>query len=68
LPCPRSGGQLACTFDECIADEQRVRSARQEAPDPDNTGADEVTSISYLPQTFATLFFIAASLLLGLMR
>jgi hypothetical protein len=36
----------------------------------DNTGADEVTSssISYLPATFTTLFFLAASLLLGLMR
>jgi hypothetical protein len=31
-------------------------------------GADEVTSISYLPQTFATLFVIAASLLLGFTR
>jgi len=27
-----------------------------------------VNSISYLPQAFATLFVIAASLLLGLMR
>jgi len=29
---------------------------------------DEVSSISYLPQTFTTLFFLAASLLLGLIR
>jgi hypothetical protein len=28
----------------------------------------EVSSISYLPQTFTTLFFLAASLLLGLIR
>jgi hypothetical protein len=27
----------------------------------------KVTSISYLPATFTTLFFLAASLLLGLM-
>jgi hypothetical protein len=27
-----------------------------------------VSSISYLPQTFTTLFFLAASLLLGLIR
>ncbi len=33
------------------------------------TGVDEVSSssISYLPATFTTLFFLAASLLLGLM-
>jgi hypothetical protein len=33
-----------------------------------NTGADEVTSISYLPATFTTLFFLAAALLLGLIQ
>jgi hypothetical protein len=44
---------------EALAKKRRIHT---------NTGADEVTSISYLPQTFATLFFIAASLLLGLMR
>jgi hypothetical protein len=32
------------------------------------TGVDEVNSVSYLPATFATLFFLAASLLLGLIR
>jgi hypothetical protein len=34
------------------------------------TGVDEVSSnsISYLPATFTTLFFLAASLLLGLMN
>jgi hypothetical protein len=31
-------------------------------------GVDEVHPVSYLPATFATLFFLAASLLLGLMR
>jgi len=45
-----------------------LRNARQEAPDATTTGVDEVSSISYLPQTFTTLFFLAASLLLGLMR
>jgi hypothetical protein len=29
------------------------------------SGKNEVTSFSYLPTTFATLFFLAASLLLG---
>ena len=33
-----------------------------------HTGVDEVNSVSYLPATFTTLFFLAASLLLGLMR
>ena len=33
-----------------------------------NTGADEVTSISYLPATFTTLFFLAAGLLLGYLQ
>jgi len=33
-----------------------------------NTGTDEVTSISYLPATFTTLFFLAAALLLGLIQ
>jgi hypothetical protein len=35
---------------------------------PKHTGVDEVNSVSYLPATFTTLFFLAASLLLGLMR
>jgi hypothetical protein len=33
--------------------------------DQQNSGDDDVTSISYLPTTFMTLFFLAASLLLG---
>ena len=32
------------------------------------TGVDEVNSVSYLPAAFTTLFFLAASLLLGLIR
>jgi hypothetical protein len=46
------------------------RNARQEASDTRQHRGDEVTSssISYLPATFTTLFFLAASLLLGLMR
>jgi len=31
----------------------------------EHRGSSEVTSISYLPTTFTTLFFLAASLLLG---
>jgi hypothetical protein len=31
----------------------------------EHRGFSEVPSISYLPATFATLFFLAASLLLG---
>jgi hypothetical protein len=31
----------------------------------EHRGSLEVTSISYLPTTFTTLFFLAASLLLG---
>jgi hypothetical protein len=40
----------------------------QEAPGRNKhqeMGIDEVTSFSYLPATFTTLFFLAASLLLG---
>jgi hypothetical protein len=45
-------------------------------PRPDNNSRSgrynhrgvAVSSIAYLPQTFMTLFFLAASLLLGLMR
>jgi len=33
-----------------------------------HTGAEELTSISYLPATFTTLFFLAAALLLGLIQ
>ena len=32
------------------------------------TGVDEVSSVSYLPAAFTTLFFLAAGLLLGLIR
>jgi hypothetical protein len=45
-----------------------IRAAPQEAAHAKAAGADEVNSISYLPQAFTTLFFLAASLLLGLMR
>jgi hypothetical protein len=42
------------------------------APDANNvatdTGVDEVNPVSYLPAAFTTLFFLAASLLLGLIR
>jgi hypothetical protein len=32
------------------------------------SGVDEVNSVSYLPAAFTTSFFLAASLLLGLMH
>jgi hypothetical protein len=35
---------------------------------PHHHRGESVSSISYLPQTFTTLFFLAASLLLGLIR
>jgi hypothetical protein len=44
-----------------------LRSAREEARHQLHRG-DAVSSISYLPQAFTTLFFLAASLLLGLIR
>jgi len=55
---------LRCTFDENKKSEALAKKRRTSK----NTGADEVNSISYLPQAFTTLFVLAASLLLGLMR
>jgi hypothetical protein len=46
-----------------LHDESRARCECATA-----TGVDEVNSVSYLPATFTTLFFLAASLLLGLIR
>jgi len=40
----------------------------QEAPGRKKPGIFEVSSFSYLPTTFTTLFFLAASLLLGYMQ
>jgi hypothetical protein len=40
----------------------------EEAPGRKKPGILEVTSFSYLPATFTTLFFLAASLLLGYIR
>ena len=60
----REAAKLRRTFDE----NKRSEALAKKRADLDNTGADEVTSIAYLPQAFTTLFFIAASLLLGLMR
>jgi hypothetical protein len=49
--------------------ETRSRIARQtRKPFPVATGVDEVSSVSYLPAAFTTLFFLAAGLLLGLIR
>jgi hypothetical protein len=46
---------------------EKIRfEALKEAHGPKtHPGADAVTSISYLPATFTTLFFLAAGLLLG---
>jgi hypothetical protein len=40
----------------------------QEAPGRKKSGDVQLTSFSYLPATFTTLFFLAASLLLGYMQ
>ena len=46
-----------------------VPESRADAKNVSNaTGVDEVNSVSYLPAAFTTLFFLAASLLLGLIR
>jgi hypothetical protein len=48
--------------------QQAARSARKKrraATSREHRGFFEVTSISYLPTTFTTLFFLAAGLLLG---
>jgi hypothetical protein len=48
--------------------QQAARSARKKRRAARKNGIRgflEVTSISYLPATFTTLFFLAASLLLG---
>jgi hypothetical protein len=55
---------LPGTFDE----NKRFEALAKKRRTFQDTGADEVNSISYLPHAFTTLFFIAASLLLGLMR
>jgi len=48
--------------------ETRSRIARRREKRLNATGVDEVNSVSYLPAAFTTLFFLAASLLLGLIR
>jgi hypothetical protein len=59
----RAGGDTARSIHS-----DALRNARQEATDAATTGVHEVSSISYLPASFTTLFFLAASLLLGLIR
>ena len=49
--------------------EQAARNARKKrraARTSEHRGPDHAMSISYLPATFTTLFFLAASLLLGM--
>jgi hypothetical protein len=47
--------------------EKAARSARKKRRAARNPGKFELTSFSFLPTTFTTLFFLAASLLLGYM-
>jgi hypothetical protein len=44
---------------------RNARKKRRAATPMEHRGLFEVTSISYLPATITTLFFLAASLLLG---
>jgi hypothetical protein len=46
----------------------RSESLAKKRRTPQHHRGKSVSSISYLPQTFTTLFFLAASLLLGLIR
>jgi hypothetical protein len=46
---------------------KRLEALARGAGPQDLRGPLEVTSFSYLPTTFTTLFFLAASLLLGYM-
>jgi hypothetical protein len=64
----RLAGRGALTPHSPRDQEQTAQSVLQETRADKNTGADEVTSISYLPATFTTLFFLAAGLLLGFIQ
>jgi hypothetical protein len=44
---------------------ENARKKRRAATSMEHRGSFEVTSISYLPTTFTTLFILAAGLLLG---
>jgi hypothetical protein len=46
----------------------RSESLAKKRRTPQHQRGKSVSSISYLPQTFTTLFILAASLLLGLIR
>ncbi len=50
------------------ANQEQVVRRSKEARHRKTPGILEVTSFSYLPTTFTTLFFLAASLLLGYMQ
>ena len=54
----------------CLTSDQQRDSLPNRAQDAliESAGVDEVNSVSYLPAAFTTLFFLAASLLLGLMQ
>ena len=57
-----------CTRHTRVASKNKRLQALSKKREPTNTGADYVTSISYLPATFTTLFSLAAALLLGLIQ
>jgi hypothetical protein len=50
-----------------VDQEKAARNARKKRRAARNPGKFELTSFSFLPTTFTTLFFLAASLLLGYM-
>ena len=71
--CATVTGRPGCR-DELRAATLRLRFVHARPDNKKNGGRDhhhrgiQVSSFSYLPQTFATLFVLAASLLLGLIR
>jgi len=62
LPGRAARGDTALAIRSCAA-----RQQKKGGRDHHHRGI-QVSSFSYLPQTFATLFVLAASLLLGLIR
>jgi hypothetical protein len=58
----------ACDHTRALDQEQAAQKRSEEAQGRKNPGIFEVTSFSFLPTTFTTLFFLAASLLLGYMQ
>jgi hypothetical protein len=55
----------ACAQTRPADQKQAARSARKKRRAARKTGVPSLTAFSYLPAVFMTLFFLAASLLLG---